>query len=86
VARRAGRTGVSITPSVKPRDPVERAWLSLRTDEHSRLGFGYIAKRPAQLGERLSGNSLLSIVPLDRMRVEANSRRFSSIACGSGSR
>jgi membrane fusion protein (multidrug efflux system) len=34
---------------------------------------GYIAKRSAQLGERTtSGNPLLSIVPLDRLRVEAN--------------
>jgi membrane fusion protein (multidrug efflux system) len=52
---------------------VERAWLALRrTSIHAPVS-GYVAKRSAQLGERTaSGNSLLSIVPLDRLRVEAN--------------
>ena len=69
-----GRTGVSDNPDVQTAaTAVERAWLSLRrTSIHAPVS-GYIAKRPAQLGERtVSGNALLSIVPLDRMRVEAN--------------
>jgi len=69
-----GRTGVSDNPDVQTAaTAVERAWLALRrTSIHAPVS-GYIAKRPAQLGERtVSGNPLLSIVPLERMRVEAN--------------
>jgi len=69
-----GRTGVSDNPDVQTAaTAVERAWLALRrTSIHAPVS-GYIAKRPAQLGEHtVSGNPLLSIVPLDRMRVEAN--------------
>ena len=69
-----GRTGVSDNPDVQAAaTAVERAWLALhRTRIHAPVS-GYIAKRPAQLGERTSpGNPLLSIVPLDRLRVEAN--------------
>jgi membrane fusion protein (multidrug efflux system) len=69
-----GRTGVSDNPDVQSAaTAVERAWLALRrTSIHAPVS-GYIAKRPAQLGERtVSGNPLLSIVPLERMRVEAN--------------
>jgi membrane fusion protein, multidrug efflux system len=69
-----GRTGVSDNPDVQvAATAVERAWLTLRrTSIHAPVS-GYIAKRPAQLGERTaSGNPLLSIVPLDRLRVEAN--------------
>jgi membrane fusion protein (multidrug efflux system) len=69
-----GRTGVSDNPDVQSAaTAVERAWLALRrTSIHAPVS-GYIAKRPTQLGERtVSGNPLLSIVPLDRMRVEAN--------------
>jgi membrane fusion protein, multidrug efflux system len=69
-----GRTGVSDNPDVQAAaTAVERAWLALRrTSIHAPVS-GYIAKRPAQLGERTTpGNPLLSIVPLDRLRVEAN--------------
>jgi membrane fusion protein (multidrug efflux system) len=69
-----GRTGVSDNPDVQvAARAVERAWLTLRrTSIHAPVS-GYIARRPAQLGERTSsGNPLLSIVPLDRLRVEAN--------------
>ncbi len=69
-----GRTGVADNPDVQAAGvAVERAWLALRrTSIHAPVS-GYIAKRPAQLGERtVSGNALLSIVPLDRLRVEAN--------------
>ena len=69
-----GRTGVSDNPDVQAAaTAVERAWLALRrTSIHAPVS-GYIARRPAQLGERTtSGNPLLSIVPLERLRVEAN--------------
>jgi len=69
-----GKTGVPDNPDVQvAATAVERAWLTLRrTSIHAPVS-GYIARRSAQLGERTSsGNPLLSIVPLDRLRVEAN--------------
>jgi len=69
-----GRTGVSDNPDVQAAaTAVERAWLTLRrTSIHAPVS-GYIARRAAQLGERTApGNPLLSIVPLERLRVEAN--------------
>jgi membrane fusion protein (multidrug efflux system) len=69
-----GRTGVSDNPDVQvAARAVERAWLTLRrTSIHAPVS-GYVARRSAQLGERTSsGNPLISIVPLDRLRVEAN--------------
>jgi len=69
-----GRTGVADNPDVQAASAaVVRAWLTLqRASIHAPVS-GYIAKRSAQLGERTSpGNPLLSIVPLDRLRVEAN--------------
>ncbi|MDB6090835.1 MAG: HlyD family secretion protein [Gammaproteobacteria bacterium] len=69
-----GRTGVSDNPDVQAAaTAVERAWLTLRRSSIRAPVSGYIAKRSAQLGERTtSGNSLIAIVPLDRLRVEAN--------------
>jgi membrane fusion protein (multidrug efflux system) len=69
-----GRTGVSDNPDVQAAaTAVQRAWLALRrTSIHAPVS-GYIARRSAQLGERTtSGNPLLSIVPLERLRIEAN--------------
>jgi membrane fusion protein (multidrug efflux system) len=69
-----GRTGLSDNPDVQAAAiAVERAWLALRrTSIHAPVS-GYVARRSAQLGERTtSGNPLISIVPLDRLRVEAN--------------
>jgi membrane fusion protein (multidrug efflux system) len=69
-----GRTGVSDNPDVQvAANAVENAWIALRrTSIHAPVS-GYIARRAAQLGERTSqGNPLLSIVPLERLRVEAN--------------
>lgn len=69
-----GRTGVSDNPDVQAAaTAVERAWLTLqRTSIHAPVS-GYVARRAAQLGERTApGNPLLSIVPLERLRVEAN--------------
>ena len=69
-----GRTGVADNPDVRTAaTAVERAWLTLRrTSIHAPVS-GYVARRSAQLGERTApGNSLLTIVPLERLRVEAN--------------
>jgi membrane fusion protein (multidrug efflux system) len=69
-----GRTGVADNPDVRvAANAVQSAWIALRrTSIHAPVS-GYIARRPAQLGERTSqGNPLLSIVPLERLRVEAN--------------
>ena len=69
-----GRTGVADNPDVQAAaTAVKRAWLSLRrTSIHAPVS-GYVARRPVQLGERTTpGNPMISIVPLDRLRVEAN--------------
>jgi membrane fusion protein (multidrug efflux system) len=69
-----GHTGVSDNPDVQAAaTAVQRAWLTLRrTSIHAPVS-GYVARRSAQLGQRTtSGNPLISIVPLDRLRVEAN--------------
>jgi len=69
-----GRTGVADNPDVRvAANAVQSAWIALRrTSIHAPVS-GYIARRAAQLGERTSqGNPLLSIVPLERLRVEAN--------------
>jgi len=70
-----GQTGVPDNPDVQAASTdVERAYLALRrTSIHAPVS-GYIAKRTVQLGERVApgGQPLLSIVPLERLRVEAN--------------
>jgi membrane fusion protein (multidrug efflux system) len=70
-----GQTGVADNPDVQAAaTDVERAYLALRrTSIHAPVS-GYVAKRAVQLGERLApgGPPLLSIVPLERLRIEAN--------------
>lgn len=69
-----GQTGVADNPDVQAAaTDVERAYLAARrTSIHAPVS-GYVAKRFVQLGERVSaGGPLLEIVPLDRLRVEAN--------------
>jgi membrane fusion protein (multidrug efflux system) len=70
-----GQTGVPDNPDVQAAaTDVERSYLALRrTSIHAPVS-GYIAKRAVQLGERVApgGQPLLSIVPLERLRVEAN--------------
>jgi membrane fusion protein (multidrug efflux system) len=69
-----GRTGVADNPDVQAAaTQVERAWLNLqRTSVHAPVS-GYVARRAAQLGDHIAaGAPLLSIVPLERLRVEAN--------------
>lgn len=69
-----GRTGVADNPDVQAAaTAVKRAWLALRRTSIHAPVTGYVARRPVQLGERtVSGNPMISIVPLDRLRVEAN--------------
>jgi membrane fusion protein (multidrug efflux system) len=70
----AGQTGVSDNPDVQAAaTDVERSYLALRrTSIHAPLS-GYVAKRSVQLGERVApGGPLMAIVPLERLRVEAN--------------
>jgi membrane fusion protein (multidrug efflux system) len=69
-----GRTGVADNPDVQAAaTAVKSAWLALRrTSIHAPVS-GYVAKRPVQLGERTTpGNPMISIVPLERLWVEAN--------------
>jgi len=71
----AGQTGVSDNPDVRAAaTDVERAYLvTRRTSIHAPVS-GYVAKRAVQLGERVAagGGPLLSIVPVDRLWIEAN--------------
>jgi membrane fusion protein (multidrug efflux system) len=69
-----GRTGVADNPDVQAAaTAVENAWLNLqRTSVRSPVS-GYVARRAVQLGERIApGTPLLGVVPLERMRIEAN--------------
>src|SRR5215472_15076319 len=69
-----GHTGVADNPDVQAAaTQVERAWLALvRTSVRAPVS-GWVAKRSVQLGERIApGASLMAIVPLERLRVDAN--------------
>ncbi|HKD53910.1 MAG TPA: HlyD family efflux transporter periplasmic adaptor subunit [Steroidobacteraceae bacterium] len=69
-----GRTGVADNPDVQAAaTQVERAWLALvRTSVRSPV-TGYVARRPVQLGQEISpGAPLMALVPLERLRVDAN--------------
>jgi membrane fusion protein (multidrug efflux system) len=69
-----GRTGVAENPDVRAAaTQVERAWLNVqRTSVHAPVS-GYVARRSVQLGERIApGTPLMAIVPLERLRVDAN--------------
>jgi membrane fusion protein, multidrug efflux system len=69
-----GRTGVADNPDVQATaTQVESAWLALKRTSVRAPVSGYVAKRQVQLGERIQpGEPLMSIVPLERLRVEAN--------------
>jgi len=71
-----GRTGVGDHPDVQAAaTAVERTWLAYRRTSVRAPVSGYVAKRTVQLGQRIApGNPLLAIVPLDRLRVDANFR------------
>ena len=69
-----GRTGVPDNPEVRSAaTQVEHAWLNVqRTSVHAPVS-GYLARRSVQLGERIApGTPLMAIVPLERLRVDAN--------------
>jgi membrane fusion protein (multidrug efflux system) len=69
-----GRTGVADNPDVQAAATgVERAWLALlRTSVRAPVS-GYVAKRGVQLGQRIApGAPLMAVVPLERLRVDAN--------------
>jgi membrane fusion protein, multidrug efflux system len=69
-----GRTGVADNPDVQSAaTAVENAWLNLQRTSVRAPVSGYVARRAVQLGERIAaGTPLLAVVPLERMRIEAN--------------
>ncbi len=70
----AGRTGVAEHPDVQAAaTQVERAWLALQRTSVRAPVSGYVARRSVQLGERIApGVPLMAVVPLERLRVDAN--------------
>ena len=75
-AARAGVAGVSVAmhPSVQAaKADYVQAWLASRRNTILAPVSGYVAKRSVQIGARATpGTSLLSIVPLDQLWVDAN--------------
>ncbi|CAN7437126.1 HlyD family secretion protein [Duganella sp. LjRoot269] len=75
-AAKAGVAGVAVAqhPSVlAARADYQQAWLAARRNTIVALVSGYVAKRSVQIGARATpGTSLLSIVPLDQLWVDAN--------------
>src|SRR5437660_2519853 len=71
-----GDTGIADNPDVQAAATVvERAWLALRRISVRAPVSGYVARRSVQLGERIApGGPLMAIVPLERLRVDANFR------------
>jgi len=71
-----GHTGIADNPDVQAAATVvERAWLALQRTSVRAPVSGYVARRGVQLGERIApGGPLIAIVPLDRLRVDANFR------------
>jgi len=69
-----GHTGLADNPDVQAAaTQVERAWLNLKRTSVRAPVSGYVAKRGVQLGDHLApGAPLMAIVPLERLRVEAN--------------
>jgi len=69
-----GRTGVADNPDVQAAaTQVERAWLALQRTSVRAPVAGYVARRAVQLGDHIApGAPLMAIVPLDRLRVDAN--------------
>ncbi|HEX4388241.1 MAG TPA: EmrA/EmrK family multidrug efflux transporter periplasmic adaptor subunit [Steroidobacteraceae bacterium] len=69
-----GRTGVADNPDVQAAaTQVERAWLALQRTSIRAPMNGYVARRAVQLGQHISpGEPLMAIVPLERLRVDAN--------------
>ncbi len=52
---------------------LKEAWLAWKRTTIASPASGYVAKRSVQVGERIApGNSLMVIVPLDRIWIDAN--------------
>ncbi|MDB5801230.1 MAG: Membrane fusion component of tripartite multidrug resistance system [Rhodocyclales bacterium] len=75
-AARASVSGVSLAqhPSVlAAKADFIQAWLAMRRNAVLAPVSGYVAKRSVQIGARVTpGTSLMSIVPLDQLWVDAN--------------
>ncbi|TFW16506.1 HlyD family efflux transporter periplasmic adaptor subunit [Massilia arenosa] len=75
-AARVGIAGVNVAshPAVQAaRADVVQAWLAVRRNAIPAPVSGYVAKRSVQVGSRVTpGTSLMSIVPLDQLWVDAN--------------
>jgi membrane fusion protein (multidrug efflux system) len=75
-AAQAGVAGVSVAlnPSVQAaKSDYVQAWLTARRNTILAPVSGYVAKRSVQIGARATpGTSLMSIVPLDQLWVDAN--------------
>jgi membrane fusion protein (multidrug efflux system) len=75
-AAKAGVAGVAVAqhPSVlAAKADYQQAWLAARRNTIVAPVSGYVAKRSVQIGARATpGTSLLSIVPLDQLWVDAN--------------
>ncbi|HTD03368.1 HlyD family efflux transporter periplasmic adaptor subunit [Undibacterium sp.] len=75
-ANRAGVAGVDLEthPSVlAAKADFAQAWLAVRRNAILAPVTGYVAKRSVQVGSRVTpGTSLMSIVPLDQLWVDAN--------------
>src|ERR1700730_7402818 len=71
-----GHTGVADNPDVQAAATVvERASLALPPTRLRAPATAYVARRGVQLGERIApGGPLMAIVPLERLRVDANFR------------
>ncbi len=69
-----GHTNVADNPDVRAAaTQVEKAWLALQRTSVKAPVSGYVAKRNVQLGDHIApGAPLMTIVPLERLRVEAN--------------
>jgi membrane fusion protein (multidrug efflux system) len=75
-AAKAGVSGVAVAqhPSVQAaKADYVQAWLAARRNTILAPVSGYVAKRSVQIGARATpGTSLMSIVPLDQLWVDAN--------------
>jgi membrane fusion protein (multidrug efflux system) len=69
-----GHTNVADNPDVRAAaTQVEKAWLAQQRTSVKAPVSGYVAKRNVQLGDHIApGAPLMTIVPLGRLRVEAN--------------
>jgi membrane fusion protein (multidrug efflux system) len=69
-----GQTNVADNPDVRAAaTQVEKAWLALQRTSVKAPVSGYVARRGVQLGDRIApGAPLMTIVPLERLRIDAN--------------